>query len=64
MYNANGTPRNNSNFLSLKKFLDPTRPSVAEQQSARDAFIFRLADIYLTAAEAKHKLNEDQRLQN
>lgn len=59
MYNANGTPRNNSNFLSLKKFLDPTRPSVAEQQSARDAFIFRLADIYLTAAEAKHKLNEN-----
>ncbi|QEC45806.1 RagB/SusD family nutrient uptake outer membrane protein [Pseudobacter ginsenosidimutans] len=59
MYNANGTPRNNSNFLSLKKFLDPTRPSVAEQQSARDAFIFRLADIYLTAAEAKHRLGEN-----
>lgn len=56
MYNANGTPKNTTNFLSLKKFLDPTRPSVAEQQSARDAFIFRLADMYLTAAEAKHKL--------
>ncbi|WEK33935.1 MAG: RagB/SusD family nutrient uptake outer membrane protein [Candidatus Pseudobacter hemicellulosilyticus] len=59
MYNANGTPRNNSNFLSLKKFLDPTRPSIAEQQSARDAFIFRLADIYLTAAEAKHLLGDN-----
>lgn len=54
VYNANGTPKNTSNFISLKKFLDPTRPSVAEQQSARDAFIFRLADIILTAAEAKY----------
>lgn len=60
VYNPNGTPRNNSNFISLKKFLDPTRPSIAEQQSARDAFIFRLADIYLIAAEAKHKLNDNQ----
>ena len=59
VYNANGTPRNTSNFPSLKKFLDPTRPSVAEQQSARDAYIFRLADIILTAAEAKHKLGEN-----
>lgn len=59
MYNANGTPKNNANFLSLKKFLDPTRPSVAEQQSARDAFIFRISDIMLTAAEAKHRLNDN-----
>jgi starch-binding outer membrane protein, SusD/RagB family len=58
VYNANGTPRNTSNFISLKKFLDPTRPSVAEQQSARDAVIFRLADIILTAAEAKLRMNE------
>jgi hypothetical protein len=59
VYNANGTPRNTTNFVSLKKFLDPTRPSVAEQQSARDAFIFRLADIILVAAEAKHRLNDN-----
>lgn len=58
VYNANGTPRNTSNFISLKKFLDPTRPSVAEQQSARDAVIFRLADIILTAAEAKLRMND------
>ncbi len=55
IYNPNGTPRNTSNFVSLKKFLDPTRPSVAEQQSARDAYIFRLADLILVAAEAKFK---------
>ena len=59
VYNANGTSRNTSNFVSLKKFLDPTRPSVAEQQSGRDAFIFRLADIILVAAEAKHRLNDN-----
>ncbi len=58
VYNTNGTSRNTSNFISLKKFLDPTRPSVAEQQSARDAVIFRLADIILIAAEAKLMLNE------
>ncbi|HYE54415.1 MAG TPA: RagB/SusD family nutrient uptake outer membrane protein [Chitinophagaceae bacterium] len=58
-YNANGTPRNTSNFVSLKKFLDPTRPSIAEQQSARDAWIFRLADIILIAAEAKHKAGDN-----
>lgn len=58
IYNANGTPKNTSNFVSLKKFLDPTRPSVAEQQSARDAYIFRLADIMLVAAEAKFRLND------
>lgn len=57
VYNTNGTPRNTSNFISLKKFLDPTRPSVAEQQSARDAVVFRLADIILVAAEAKLNLN-------
>lgn len=59
IYNSNGTPKNTSNFISLRKFLDPTRPTVAEQQSARDAVIFRLADIILTAAEAKLMLNDN-----
>lgn len=58
VYNTNGTPKNTSNFISLKKFLDPTRPTVPEQQSARDAVIFRLADIILIAAEAKLNLND------
>jgi hypothetical protein len=58
VYNATGLPVNRSNFVSLKKFLDPTRPSVAEQQSARDAIVFRLADIILIAAEAKFNLNQ------
>ena len=64
VYNSNGTPRNTSNFISLRKFLDPTRPSVAEQQSARDAVIFRLADIILIAAEAKLMLNDNAEAAN
>jgi hypothetical protein len=58
VYNAAGLPTNRSNFVSLKKFLDPTRPTVPEQQSARDAIVFRLADIILIAAEAKFNLNQ------
>lgn len=60
VYNAAGLPTNRTNFVSLKKFLDPTRPSVAEQQSARDAIVFRLADVILMAAEAKFKMGQTQ----
>jgi len=43
-------------FVRLKKFDDPTRPTVNEAQSARDAFVIRLAEMYLIAAEAQLKL--------
>ena len=52
MYHPDGTYNNNRQYVSLNKFLDPTRPSVAEQQSSRDAFVIRLAEMYLIAAEA------------
>lgn len=52
MYHPDGTYNNNRQYICLNKFLDPTRPSVAEQQSARDAFVIRLAELYLIAAEA------------
>jgi len=52
MYHADGTFNNNRQYICLNKFLDPTRPSVAEQQSSRDAFVIRLAEMYLVAAEA------------
>ncbi|AHJ97128.1 RagB/SusD family nutrient uptake outer membrane protein [Hymenobacter swuensis] len=42
-------------YMTMKKFLDPTRPTIAEEQSARDAYVIRLADVYLTAAEAEFK---------
>jgi starch-binding outer membrane protein, SusD/RagB family len=56
MYKADGTIAGNVLYLPLSKFLDPTRPTVAEVQSARDAFVIRLAEMYLIAAEAEFKL--------
>lgn len=44
-------------YVCLRKFDDPTRPTIAEEQSARDAYVIRLADVYLMAAEANFKLN-------
>lgn len=52
-YAANGTPIQRKFYVSLKKFLDPTRTSIAEAQSARDVFVIRLAEMYLIAAEAE-----------
>ncbi len=45
-------------YISLSKFKDSTRASVAEAQSARDVFVIRLAEMYLIAAEAKLNLND------
>jgi hypothetical protein len=58
MYNADGTPRDRFHYISLKKFDDPTRPSPTESQSVRNAYLFRLADLYLVAAEAQFKLGK------
>ncbi|MCU7551897.1 RagB/SusD family nutrient uptake outer membrane protein [Chitinophagaceae bacterium LB-8] len=58
VYDANGLPKDRFHFLSLKKFDDPTRGSATETQSSRDAFILRLADMYLVAAEAQFKLGK------
>ena len=56
MYKANGDFNGNALFVNLSKFDDPTRPTFNEAQSARDAFIIRLAEMYLIAAEAEMKL--------
>jgi len=42
-----------THYISLKKFDDPTRGSKDEEQSARDAYIIRLGEMYLIAAEAR-----------
>src|SRR5690606_27636116 len=56
MYKADGSFNGNAMFVPLKKFNDPTRPTFNEAQSARDAFIIRLAEMYLEAAEAEMNL--------
>lgn len=57
-YNADGSVKNNNNYEQLSKFMDPTRASLNEAQSARDVFVIRLAEMYLIAAEAEMKLND------
>jgi starch-binding outer membrane protein, SusD/RagB family len=39
-------------FPSVKKFMDPTRPSLNEERSQRDWVVMRLAETYLLVAEA------------
>jgi hypothetical protein len=56
VYASTGAPIQNKFYVALSKFKDPTRLSIAEAQSARDVFVFRLAEMYLIAAEAKFYL--------
>ncbi len=57
-YAANGVPSQRRFYVSLSKFKDSTRTSIAEAQSARDVFVIRLSEMHLIAAEAKMKLND------
>lgn len=56
VYAADGAGKDRTHYISLKKFDDPTRATMNEEESARDAFIIRLAEMYLIAAEAQFKL--------
>ncbi|SHM97243.1 Starch-binding associating with outer membrane [Chitinophaga jiangningensis] len=56
IYKENGGGLDRTRYISMKKFDDATRASMNEEQSARDAFILRLAEMYLIAAEAQFKL--------
>lgn len=58
VYNASGVPIQRRFYASLKKLKDSTRASAAEAQSARDAFVMRLAEMYLIAAEAEFKIGK------
>jgi hypothetical protein len=58
VYAADGVPIQRRFYVSLKKFKDSTRLSLAEAQSARDAFVMRLAEMYLIAAEAEMKIGK------
>src|SRR5690606_22320544 len=45
------------NYPSLRKFLDPLRPSVNETAGRRDFPVIRLAEMYLIATEAAWRQN-------
>ncbi|MCC2547165.1 RagB/SusD family nutrient uptake outer membrane protein [Hymenobacter sp. BT175] len=57
VYNAAGRAASDRlHYVTLKKFEDVTRPTLNEAQSSRDAYVIRLADVLLVAAEAQFKL--------
>jgi starch-binding outer membrane protein, SusD/RagB family len=58
VYGADDKPIQRRFYVSLKKFKDSTRASLAEAQSARDVYIMRLAEMYLIAAEAEMKIGK------
>jgi starch-binding outer membrane protein, SusD/RagB family len=60
-YNADETGKDRTHYVSLQKFDDPTRPSMNEEESARDAFVIRLAEMYLIAAEAQFNLSNSSK---
>jgi starch-binding outer membrane protein, SusD/RagB family len=57
VYRADGSPVTRGQYVDLGKFLDPTRPTINEEVSGRDAYVIRLAEMYLVAAEANVRLN-------
>jgi hypothetical protein len=59
VYDADGKPKDRFHYLSLSKHDDPTRPNANEDQSSRDVFLIRLAEMYLIVAEAEHKLGNN-----
>lgn len=56
IYNTDGSGKDRTRYISLQKFADATRAGRDEEQSARDAYVIRFAEIYLIAAEAQLKL--------
>lgn len=57
IYESDGSIVQRTKYPSLDKFADPTRPSISEMRSSRDAFVIRLAEMYLIAAEAQYNMN-------
>jgi len=63
MYRADGSPLLRSQFIQLKKFMDPTRLTANQEWSSRDAFVIRLAELYLIAAEGLMETNPAEAVQ-
>jgi len=52
LYEEDGTPTGAREVVfQINKFDDPTRPSLSTPESARDFFVFRIAEMYLIVAE-------------
>jgi hypothetical protein len=65
IYQADGLPTiPRWHFPALIKFADPTRSARDVINSKRDAFVFRLSEMYLIAAEASMKLGDNAKAAN
>lgn len=61
IYAANGSLGGDKTmYIHMNKFTDDTRSNVNVIESKRDAIVFRLAEMYMIAAEASLKLNKKQ----
>lgn len=60
LYQEDGTPKLRSQFIQLRKFMDPTRLTANQEWSSRDVFVIRLAELYLIAAEALMQTNPSE----
>jgi hypothetical protein len=60
-YNSDEGGKDRTHYVSLQKFDDPTRAATGEEESARDAFVIRLAEMYLIAAEAQFNLSNSSK---
>jgi hypothetical protein len=52
MYKEDGSLLLRSQFIQMSKLMDPTRLTANQEWSSRDAFVIRIAELYLIASEA------------
>ena len=55
IYHEDGSVKSQKQCMPISKFEDPTRATVNEDRGTRDAFIIRVAEMYLIVAEAGAK---------
>ena len=60
--NGHDAIKNTKQYVELIKFVDPTRSSANEVRSSRDAFVIRIAEMYLIVAEAQLQSNPAEAL--
>ena len=62
-YDANDKPIVRDRYVSLRKFLDPTRQNLSQTPGLRDFYVIRLPEMYLIVAEAEMATNPTEAAQ-
>lgn len=58
IYNEDGSVKSQKQYMPISKFEDPTRATTNEDRGTRDAFMIRVAEMYLIVAEAGAKIGK------